>query len=260
MLSIGRLAEYVGVTPRAIRHYHALGLLAEPERTPSGYRSYRAEDIIDLQRIKVLTDAGVPLARVRELMDAEPSALRTAVIALDADLAHRIADLQRTRRSLAALASNQDPFLQPDLAAMHTRMREIGVSEQTLDADRDGWILVQALYPDLVEPWVRSQSAMLDDPAYRELYLLTDQARNWPADDPRIDDLARRTLAWVQQAYDGFQPTETEEWETDVIAHRLIMNFRRGESPGWRRLMERLEELATPPHGNDRRVGRRSLD
>ena len=32
MLSIGQLASYAGVTVRAVRHYHAKGLLPEPER------------------------------------------------------------------------------------------------------------------------------------------------------------------------------------------------------------------------------------
>ncbi|MGC3955492.1 MAG: MerR family transcriptional regulator [Propionicimonas sp.] len=243
-LSIGRLAEYVGVTPRAIRHYHALGLLPEPERTASGYRSYRAEDVIDLQRIKVLTDAGVPLARVRELMDADPAALRAAVAELDAELAGRISALRRTRRSLAALANGEDPFLSPRLAAVHARMRELGVSEHTLAADRDGWILVQALYPDLIESWAAAQHDMFDDPGYRELYLLTDQAQNWTPDDPRIEELAQRTIAWVRGLYARAEQVETEGWVVDSTAYRLVTNYRRDSSPGWRRFMERVEELA----------------
>ena len=39
MLTIGQLAAYVGVTVRAVRHYHQVGLLPEPERDASGYRS-----------------------------------------------------------------------------------------------------------------------------------------------------------------------------------------------------------------------------
>ena len=45
MLTIGKLADYVGVTPRAIRLYHQRGLLPEPARTPGGYRVYTAADI-----------------------------------------------------------------------------------------------------------------------------------------------------------------------------------------------------------------------
>ena len=59
LLSIGQLAKYVGVTTRAIRHYHAIGLLSEPRRDNSDYRRYDAQDAINLIRIKTLADAGV---------------------------------------------------------------------------------------------------------------------------------------------------------------------------------------------------------
>jgi hypothetical protein len=42
MLTIGQLAAYAGVTVRAVRHYHQIGLLPEPERDASGYRRYGA--------------------------------------------------------------------------------------------------------------------------------------------------------------------------------------------------------------------------
>ncbi len=242
MLSIGRLAAYVGVTPRAIRHYHALGLLPEPERTASGYRSYRAEDVIDLHRIKVLTDAGVPLARVRVLMDADPSVLRAAVAELDADLTTRIEELHRTRRSLAGLVRDE-PFLPPEVAAMHARMRDLGVADRTLDLERDAWILVHTLYPDQLLPWVRSQDAMLDDPEYLDLYLLTEKAYDWAPDDPRIEEAARRTVAWALQIVQA-QTANPVNWGHDHTAQRLITDFRRHTSPGWRRLMDRVEQLA----------------
>ncbi len=47
-LTIGQLAEYAGVTVKAVRHYHRRGLLPEPPRDASGYRRYRAEDAIAL--------------------------------------------------------------------------------------------------------------------------------------------------------------------------------------------------------------------
>ena len=57
MLSISQLAEYAGTTVRAIRHYHRIGLLAEPPRDASGYRTYGAQAVVDLKRIRVLADA-----------------------------------------------------------------------------------------------------------------------------------------------------------------------------------------------------------
>ena len=62
MLTISRLATYAGVTVRAVRHYHQIGLLPEPERTYSGYRTYDAAAVVRLIQIRTLADAGVPLA------------------------------------------------------------------------------------------------------------------------------------------------------------------------------------------------------
>ena len=64
MLTIGQLAAYAGVTVRAVRHYHQVGLLPEPERSSSGYRAYDADAVVALIRIRTLAEAGVPLARV----------------------------------------------------------------------------------------------------------------------------------------------------------------------------------------------------
>ena len=42
MITIGQLADYAGVTIKAVRHYHQRGLLDEPPRDSSGYRRYTA--------------------------------------------------------------------------------------------------------------------------------------------------------------------------------------------------------------------------
>lgn len=240
MLTIGRLAEYVGVTPRAIRHYHALGLLPEPGRNSSGYRSYDAQAVVDLHRIKVLADAGVPLSRVRELVDAEPDAFRDAAAQIDAELQARIAELESTRQSLDRLAAQGEPFLPPRVTRMHDEMRALGVSERTLQMERDAWLLIQVLYPDLVATWIGTQQAMLNDPDYRDLYLRTDQAFDYPADDPRIEEIARATVEWMMTHR---PPPEEAEWSDDSVAQQLVVSYRRDYSPGWRRLMERMGEL-----------------
>ena len=70
MLTISQLAAYAGVTVRAVRHYHAKGLLPEPERDQSGYRRYDAAAVVELVKIRTLAEAGVPLSRVHELLAA----------------------------------------------------------------------------------------------------------------------------------------------------------------------------------------------
>ncbi|MBV8992518.1 MAG: MerR family transcriptional regulator, partial [Pseudonocardiales bacterium] len=71
MLTIGQLANHAGVSTKAIRVYHAKGLLPEPQRDASGYRRYDAQAIIDLARIVTLAQAGVPLARIPDVLDAD---------------------------------------------------------------------------------------------------------------------------------------------------------------------------------------------
>ena len=72
---------------RAVRHYHQTGLLPEPERDHSGYRRYDARAVIDLIRIKTLAEAGVPLARISEIMSADPGHFARAVAEIDQALA-----------------------------------------------------------------------------------------------------------------------------------------------------------------------------
>ena len=71
------------MTIRAVRHYHQRGLLPEPDRDASGYRRYDADSVIELIRIKALADAGVPLARIQQLLVAEPAEFAAAVAEID---------------------------------------------------------------------------------------------------------------------------------------------------------------------------------
>ena len=97
MLTIGQLASYAGVTVRAVRHYHPRGLLPEPERDNSGYRSYDAAAVVELIRIRTLAEAGVPLARVRELLDADPETFAAATAEIDRQLRAQIRELPAHR-------------------------------------------------------------------------------------------------------------------------------------------------------------------
>lgn len=103
MLTIGQLATHAGVSMRTVRLYHAIGLLPEPDRDASGYRTYDAAAVVRLIRIRTLAQAGVPLARVRELLEADPQTFAEAIADIDTDLRARIRSLQRHRRCIAQL-------------------------------------------------------------------------------------------------------------------------------------------------------------
>ncbi|WP_235834401.1 helix-turn-helix domain-containing protein [Actinomadura logoneensis] len=105
MLTIGELASYAGVTVRAVRHYHAKGLLPEPERDRSGYRRYGADAVVELVRIRTLAEAGVPLARVRELLRAGEEEFAAAVAEIDERLRAEIRQRRLHRERIARLAA-----------------------------------------------------------------------------------------------------------------------------------------------------------
>ena len=109
MLTISQLAAYAGVTVRAVRHYHQIGLLPEPGRDRSGYRTYGAAAVVQLIRIHTLAAAGVPLARVQELLDAGSKEFADGLQEIDKDLRVEIRRLQDTRRRLARLATAEHP-------------------------------------------------------------------------------------------------------------------------------------------------------
>ena len=68
-MKIGKLAESVGVSVQTVRYYERRGLLTEPERTQSGYRSYDHETLLRLRFILTAKALGFTLAEVQELID-----------------------------------------------------------------------------------------------------------------------------------------------------------------------------------------------
>src|SRR3712207_7257706 len=101
MLTIGQLAAYAGVTVRAVRHYHQVGLLPEPERDASGYRRYGATAVVSLIKIRTLAGAGVPLSHIAEMLAADAPAFAAAVDRIDAHLRDEIERLETSRKQVA---------------------------------------------------------------------------------------------------------------------------------------------------------------
>jgi DNA-binding transcriptional MerR regulator len=240
-LTISQLADHVGVTVRAIRHYHQRGLLKEPERDASGYRRYDAQSVVDLIRIKTLSDAGVPLARIEELLGASPEEFSAAITQIDAALREKIRDLTRSRRRIAELAGGERLFLPAEVVAILDQLREIGVSEQAVQIERDAWIIVAALSPEQIPLWAKEKLAALADPEFRRLYLATNEAQEWDVGDPRLAELAGDMAAWMARFGRG-----REQFPSDLAvdpAVVMLMSEHVAESmPVWRRLADLASE------------------
>ena len=233
MLTIGQLADYVGVTRRAVRHYHQRGLLPEPERDASGYRRYGAQAVVDLIRIKTLADAGVPLARIETVLGAEPEQFAQAIAQIDRALRMRIRELEQQRRRIAELAAGDRLFLPDEVVGLIDQLRLLGVSPRTVDMERDGWILLAARSADQAAGWAKDKRWALADPEFRRLYLACDQALDWDPADPRLDELADAMVAFAaRHRPDGGATLD------DPVAVDLLSSQPGNTSPGWDRLMQ----------------------
>jgi MerR family transcriptional regulator, repressor of the yfmOP operon len=120
-LRIGEVARLVGTTPRTIRYYEEIGLLARGEDRESGrhrvYGEREVERLRDALRLKELL--GISLEELKELLEAEEAraALRDEWNTADPDVARRremlheslghldrqLALVRRRREDIAAL-------------------------------------------------------------------------------------------------------------------------------------------------------------
>lgn len=265
-LTIGQLAAYVGVTVRAVRHYHQRGLLAEPARDASGYRRYGAQAVLELIRIKILADAGVPLARIDELLHARPEHLATSVAQIDKTLQRQIAELEDRRRRLAGLADGDDVFLPAALVALLDDLRAVEVGQHTVQRERDGWILVLARYPDRALEWIAQKRARLADPDFLALFRRYDAANDWHPDDPRVEQLADAVVRYLKHRHSGREGSADFEIDDPAVIALMNSHFADDSSPAVKRVVELAEakleghplprSALSPPSSSDRATRR----
>ena len=113
-MRIGEVAEQAGVTTKTIRYYETIGLLAEPDRTDSGYRSYGADT---LERVWFIRDAqatGLSLTEIHSILELKDHGERSCEHTRSllhrqiADIDAQIARLTEARRALVDLARHAD--------------------------------------------------------------------------------------------------------------------------------------------------------
>jgi DNA-binding transcriptional MerR regulator len=259
MLTIGQLAAYAGVTVRAVRHYHQIGLLPEPERDASGYRRYGATAVVSLIKIRALANAGVPLSQIGQMLEADALAFAEAVHRIDSHLRDEIERLEASRKQIAQLAAGDSLALPPEVVSYLDRLREIGASERMLEGERDGWILVAARWPDRIREWMPGKLAQLDDPRLVRLYRVLSELLDSDAgdDDPRPQEAADIMADLFEQAYASgeinpddvahddlaFDLLDALAVEFDPRTQRMLDLMRERGWTGW----NRPERLAEPP-------------
>lgn len=188
--STREIAELAGTSLRAVRHYHEVGLLAEPERRANGYKQYGVTHLVRVRRIKRLTDLGFSLHQIAEMGDDDhhpQEALRT----LDAELAATIERLQRARVELGLILHQSAPTdLPPELAG--------AIDWQPLsEADRSLVVVMsRVLGPQSLQAYADMLADLPPDPTSEDF-------DNLPADTDQEDRqaLAERMAPYWRMLY-----------------------------------------------------------
>jgi DNA-binding transcriptional MerR regulator len=212
--STRQLAELAGTTLRAVRHYHEVGLLPEPERRSNGYKQYGVAHLVRLLRITRLTGLGFSLPQIAEMGDADEHP-GEALRALDAELAATIERLTRARAELGVILRQAAPTdLPPEIApaTAHAALtaadrslvvvltRVLGPSgldayrEMLQDTDPDPTVGGFDDLPEDADEQTRADLADRMVPFVRGLHARYPRLRDIGADAPGGADFAMRTM------------------------------------------------------------------
>lgn len=193
--STSQLADLTGTTLRTIRHYHQVGLLAEPERRPNGYKRYGVPDLVRVLRIKRLAGLGLSLAQIADLGDADEhpdEALRQ----LDAELAATVERLQRVRAELALILHQETPTDLPMDIAAKIAGADLSPQDRSFTV-----VLAQLISPEALSAYAKAVEGHPKDPAMAEFDTLPVDA-----DEETRQRLAEslRALPYVQEIRAAF--------------------------------------------------------
>ncbi|MFH9347981.1 MerR family transcriptional regulator [Kitasatospora sp. NPDC017646] len=231
-VTIGQAAAFLGVSVKTVRHYHEHGLVAEPRRDGSGYRRYGSDELLRLVQVRTLATAGVPLAEIGPLLDADAEQFAAALADVERRLAERIAELAARREKLHRLAEGDRALLPDRACAILDRMPALGFDPDYVAAQREALVLARVLVPDGFDGFLTQLEHQLDDPEFTELAKRGWEAENWEPDDPRVEELAT-AMADRYLANPGLlgDPSSLEAWSRASTQYRLIDRHRAERAP-----------------------------
>ncbi|UNO43558.1 MerR family transcriptional regulator [Streptomyces sp. MST-110588] len=262
-MRIGELADMVGITTRAVRHYHRIGLLPEPQRQPNGYREYALRDAVELARIRRLTELGLSLDEVKDVLaDDAGRELVEILTELDADLARQEEAIRQRRARLARLLEQAgqtgrlpaEAPVSPELAALFEDMARASTQmpgpEPAMAAkERELLALLETGSPGGDRSWFDAvrHSLGADPAAMRrayEIYARMDELAQAAEDDPRVEAMARAIVDSIPpEAVQSMTiPDDGGAGERGGFADAFFEEFAPAQAAAVRRAIELLRE------------------
>jgi DNA-binding transcriptional MerR regulator len=243
-------AALAGVTVRALHHYDRLGLL-RPRRAQNGYRAYSEQDLARLEQIVALKFVGLPLRRIKTLLDRDgvelSGALRKQRRVLEAKRGLLDQAIEAIRQAEAAVEAGT----RPDAAILRKIMEAIEMqndaewtmkyydeaAQAKLSERRKLWSpeLQERVSRQWLELIADVEAALGEDPAGEKGQALAGRwvrlVEEFTGGDPEIAGSLKNLYAdranWPSQAKEQMQPFRigAEVWG---FINRAIAGDRRG--------------------------------
>jgi DNA-binding transcriptional MerR regulator len=200
--SIQDVARATGITSRTLRHYDQIGLLPA-DRGRNGYRTYSESDLVRLQRILLLREAGLALPAIASVLQGQAddaAALRRHLH----DLRH---EANRLARQIASVQQTIDR-IETKEPLMAERMFDGFDNSQYREEVEQRWGR-QAW--ESGDTWWRGLSDQ-DKAGFTQKHL--DIAADWqtareaglPIDSPQVQQIAARHAEWIAIGWQGKRP------------------------------------------------------
>ncbi|MEU8728664.1 MerR family transcriptional regulator [Streptomyces tendae] len=222
-VKIGDAAAFAGTTPRAIRHYHAIGLLPEPERGADDRRRYGYDDMIRLLWIRKMADAGIALEDIRTTFEPTTD-IEQSLARLEESLAAQAAAIERQRAAVRNWRESGNPLgllsplvtgrvrhlpagalRQSDLDTLLVTERIFGPLGAAVQADR---FIVLATHPGL----------RAEDDRLTEAETALDDSVD--PDDPRVEEIAAQWCAHELAVGSAIEEAGLDESADELFAHQ----------------------------------------
>lgn len=215
---IGDAAAFVGTTPRAIRHYHEIGLLPEPERGADGRRRYGYEDMIRLLWIRRMADAGIALEDIRDSFQTGTTSggaeggggVADVLERLEETLTEREAELRRQRAAVERMRTEGSRMgLLSDFVTDRLRNLPEGALRQ---ADLDALLVTERIFGPLGAAVQATRFiALATHPTLREDSDRVDAAEEALDDGVAVDDPRVARVAAERHAFESALHAVIEE-------------------------------------------------
>jgi DNA-binding transcriptional MerR regulator len=250
-VKIGDAAAFAGTTPRAIRHYHEIGLLPEPERGGDDRRRYGYEDMIRLLWIRKMAGAGIALDDIRDAFSTGADSgdgVAGVLERLEETLAEQEAELRRQRTAVQRMRAEGSRM---GLLSDFVTARLKGLPEGSLrQADLDSLLVTEWIFGPLGAAVQATRFVVLaTHPALREESDRVDAAEEALDDSVAVDDPRVAQVAAQRHAFESALHAVIEESGQDEDDDALFDAWDRATADdGEARSMSAVEAISKMPY------------